>query len=454
VDDVELINSIDEMFHSMKIFDVFISPFDPPGTLSKLDKLKKSKIAECDFLVCVFNRKSLRINLVKQEIEYAFTRNKFVFPFLEKPSDLRHIGRIYGSAKAHDFLRRKIETIGYTTLSKVALLQIKLGINKESIEEAKTCLETYCKQKSTHEIYRFRKFDTFRSIVIEIMSKLGYSIKEEPLFFSHRNYRRKFHSLIATKKGNKIGITCFYRSAKFKDVYLTAKLLSKLGVNERWMIVPFSSTKTKKLAKDNNVEVILFKRLLEELPPSDKEKLRQRFIQLENAQSDTIANSRFYPDLKVAIERVYCAKTSVEKGKSLEDLAECFVNLFKGLKVVGRNVRVEAEELDLVVKNEVEKIFWQRLGAPIIVECKNWTKRVGANEIRNLVLKMREVTTAFLITTHGVTSKGGALTEILEARKNRKYILVFDIGDIEEILRGTNPEEIVKNKFYSLWINA
>jgi hypothetical protein len=52
----------------------------------------------------------------------------------------------------------------------------------------------------------------------------------------------------------------------------------------------------------------------------------------------------------------------------------------------------------------------------------------------------------------GITEKNGAEYEILEARKNGKYIIVFDLTDIERIIEKANAEAVIQDLFYSLWI--
>lgn len=455
-DDVELVYSLVDILSSMGIFDVFLSPFDLPGKVSKLDVAKKARIESCDVLIALFTRKSLRLTLVEEEIDFARSKNKIVIPFLESSSKIRGIGKITGEYVKRTFSRKNPEAVANSILTVTSFLQTRLGISRDSIAKSRMVIREYSKEQFTLRMSKTARLATFRRIVAEAMKKLGYSIREQPLFFLVRKYIRKEINLVATRDGYKINVACICRQVKSRDVVRTAKYAGK-KVSESWIVTTDFAGFTQKaqdMANVKRVNLVLIERLLEELAPSDRESLWQRYVQLVNAKAHSIVNLNSYPELRASLRIVRSAKTSAEKGRSLERLAECFVKLFSGLEVVGKNIRIEAEELDLVVKNEVEKIFWQRLGAPIIVECKNWTRAVGAREIRDLVQKMREVRTAFLIAAKGVTTKDGASYEILEARKNMKFILVFDIWDMEEILRGTSPEEIVKERFYSLWTTA
>jgi hypothetical protein len=230
-------------------------------------------------------------------------------------------------------------------------------------------------------------------------------------------------------------------------------MLNIKGLEEReyWIIAANFTPEAKEVIETNHVTPISFRMLVNDLPKSERKLSWQKYILFESSLVDYPIKQNLYSELRTLLNQVYKASSQAAKGKSLERLAESFLGLFSGLRVINKNVRIESEELDLVVRNEAEKIFWQRLGTPIIVECKNWSSPVGASEVRDLVLKMREVRTAFLIARHGVTSGNGANYEILEARKKGKYIICLNLADIEDILIGINPQAIVEERFYSLW---
>jgi hypothetical protein len=58
---------------------------------------------------------------------------------------------------------------------------------------------------------------------------------------------------------------------------------------------------------------------------------------------------------------------------------------------VGKTIRTEAEELDLILKNDISGTFWSSLNSPFIyVECKNWATPVGIPEARIFESKMRQ----------------------------------------------------------------
>lgn len=70
-----------------------------------------------------------------------------------------------------------------------------------------------------------------------------------------------------------------------------------------------------------------------------------------------------------------------EKGKALEDLVAALFSSVEGFLVFERNCKTATEEIDIVVENRSLDLWWQKLGALFLIECKNWhSKRVGKNE--------------------------------------------------------------------------
>jgi hypothetical protein len=104
-------------------------------------------------------------------------------------------------------------------------------------------------------------------------------------------------------------------------------------------------------------------------------------------------------------------------------------------------------------KNErVIGVFGQ-LGTPIIFEAKNWDDPVSADEIRNLVGKATPAKTRFIIAWSGITGKDelkGARLEIIKAKAEGKFTIVFTREDFLKIAEGTYPEILVGYKYYAL----
>jgi dCTP deaminase len=142
-----------------------------------------------------------------------------------------------------------------------------------------------------------------------------------------------------------------------------------------------------------------------------------------------------------------------KKGKALEELmADIFTSLL-GLRILKRNARLRAEELDLVVNNDLATGFWRLAGSPLVVECKNWSARVGAREISVLVDKLRTIgpdaKTGVLVALNGITgdSYSDAVLKIREPRQAGRYILVLERRDLEELADGTSLTDVIERKY-------
>ena len=79
------------------------------------------------------------------------------------------------------------------------------------------------------------------------------------------------------------------------------------------------------------------------------------------------------------VETVGTAKSTDDKGRSLEELCSRLFSSVPGFIVTGR-VRTETEEIDISVLNDSPEPRLRREGAVILAECKNWTGKCGKNE--------------------------------------------------------------------------
>ena len=73
-----------------------------------------------------------------------------------------------------------------------------------------------------------------------------------------------------------------------------------------------------------------------------------------------------------------------EKGELWEDIAAYVIAHINGWKITGRRIKTGHQEIDISVANvSYNDKLWE-LGAYILVECKNWCKRVDIPVIRNI----------------------------------------------------------------------
>lgn len=95
-----------------------------------------------------------------------------------------------------------------------------------------------------------------------------------------------------------------------------------------------------------------------------------------------------FTSLKNDWEKLKLENNSQAKWKLLENFLEGLFDSILWIEVVEKNMKNEDEEIDLVLKNNVQSPFFQSLNSPIIlVEAKNWAKPTPTKESRNFGMK-------------------------------------------------------------------
>lgn len=157
-------------------------------------------------------------------------------------------------------------------------------------------------------------------------------------------------------------------------------------------------------------------------------------------------------------ERVFSETDSQRKGEALEDFVEAILQGVLGLKIIRRNARLQAEELDFIIQNHVENAFLRTLGSPMVIECKNWSRPVGAAEINLIAAKMEalspDVKGGILIAPNGVSgdAQRDAQLRRREFRQKGRYIVVLDRGDLKRIADGNPLVQVVEEKYSELYL--
>ena len=142
------------------------------------------------------------------------------------------------------------------------------------------------------------------------------------------------------------------------------------------------------------------------------------------------------------------AKTTHDKGKALEDLICYLFEQVPGISTGTRN------KLNTFKSEEIDIAFWNRLDADgfyflpniILVECKNWSKAVGSEEVNwfDSKLKRRGQSFGILVATNGIrdAQKIEAAHEIIRVVLSEgRQIVVITRDEIENF---KNTEQLVK----------
>ena len=127
------------------------------------------------------------------------------------------------------------------------------------------------------------------------------------------------------------------------------------------------------------------------------------------------------------------------KGEALEALMAAAFSISPQLEVVQRNYSTNDEEIDLIVKNNVARPFWQGLGSPLcFVECKNWTAPVGAGEIRNFEVKLQNhaplARVGILVAPGGFTAE--AFTTVKRSSRDPYTLALVTRDDLDGLAHG------------------
>lgn len=145
------------------------------------------------------------------------------------------------------------------------------------------------------------------------------------------------------------------------------------------------------------------------------------------------------------IECVETSRTNDEKGKSLEALARFLFNSVPQLRCKYSNLQTRSSEIDLVVEYDRSKgiiSLFDELGRYCLVECKNWSKPVGVNPVRDFMGKLDKcrIKLGVIFSKNGVTGvdSGAEAIREIQSRFDRDgtFLLVFSLEDIKLISDG------------------
>jgi len=156
-------------------------------------------------------------------------------------------------------------------------------------------------------------------------------------------------------------------------------------------------------------------------------------------------------EFKNKLDKIEIAETNNQKKNTLENFAKYLVTMIQGWKTRYIDFNLEAEEIDLVVQNQLNSSKW---GDPILIECKNWSKPVGAPEITVFIdkIEIMQCKVGILIAKKGITGneKHDAGLKVREAliRKGIRLI-VLTLDDLKSVENGTQIIELLNDRFYA-----
>lgn len=136
-------------------------------------------------------------------------------------------------------------------------------------------------------------------------------------------------------------------------------------------------------------------------------------------------------------------KKIIEKGIQLELFMNQLFTSIEGLEIHEMRKKLKGEEIDIILKNQVNSTFWAALSSPFIfVECKNWSNKVTPTELRDFIVKIRNH--RMMTKIEIIISVNGFTQGVYDQLKNEYefIILLISGAEIEKVLK--NPHEMSK----------
>jgi hypothetical protein len=156
--------------------------------------------------------------------------------------------------------------------------------------------------------------------------------------------------------------------------------------------------------------------------------------------------------------RARTLRNPAARGRVLEQLVCHAFSTIPGILPPIRNAIDFAEggEIDIFFANKGAKSGLWFLPISLLTECKNWRGRVGAEEIRIFVDKLRErgCHAGILVATNGITGDVRSLTaarrHIARALEDNTQILVLTLQELERVKSTTQLVRLLLDKWMRL----
>jgi hypothetical protein len=160
------------------------------------------------------------------------------------------------------------------------------------------------------------------------------------------------------------------------------------------------------------------------------------------------------PECEQRFQATKDALTNDEKKKSLEGLVRFLVEQVDYLRVKYADVRTASSEIDLIVENRGRSrhTMFDEYGRHFLIECKNWSQRVGAKEVRDFVGKLlkTKIRLGVLATREGVTGGGGGEDALREIHfcydALQTAVLVLTEEDLQALCSGADLHSLLDEK--------
>lgn len=162
------------------------------------------------------------------------------------------------------------------------------------------------------------------------------------------------------------------------------------------------------------------------------------------ATARPIVSKEPFDELLASVE---AAKTSDEKGRTLENLIAALFKSVAGFEKIERRIHTETEEIDLSIENESDDARFRREKAIILVECKNWSSKCGKNEFVAFKEKMKNrsgrCSLGFMISWNGFCET--VTKEMLRSSHDDYLVVPIDGSTVPSAIRNGSFLELLKS---------
>lgn len=152
--------------------------------------------------------------------------------------------------------------------------------------------------------------------------------------------------------------------------------------------------------------------------------------------------------LGALVDAVETAKTTDDKGRSLEELFSRLLETIPGFTVTGR-IKTATEEIDVSVLNDSQDARFRREAALILGECKNWSGKCGKNEFvifkEKLENRNRRCSLGLLLSWNGFAET--VTKEMLRGSKDEFLIVPITGKDIRAAVRDSNFPDVLASRW-------
>jgi hypothetical protein len=155
-------------------------------------------------------------------------------------------------------------------------------------------------------------------------------------------------------------------------------------------------------------------------------------------------------------------QTTAVQGRALEDMICYVMGQVPGVAITHRNAlnAFETEEIDVAVWNDgnVDGFFF--LPNIVLVECKNWSNRVGSAELNWFDTKLRNRGLAYgiLVTTLGITGQAADMTAahkiVGDALSEGRRLIVITVDELLDVGTTETLVSLIKLKLCDLAVKG